>query len=217
MRSITLSLATIHLELLAERAVYLPGQRILYIADLHLGKAAAFRRAGLAVPEGDTNDTLARCSALINRYTPAGLVLLGDILHTRLSADPTLAATIRRWRAQHAAVPMVAIQGNHDRELDRLDDVFDCQTEGIEAHGLQLFHHPPETAQSTPWLAGHWHPVVALEGAGDRMRLPSFIATTNQGLILPAFGSLTGGLVVKPKRGQTRFVSSGEQVYALSD
>lgn len=33
-----------------ERAIYLPNEKLLAISDLHLGKAAHFRKAGLAIP-----------------------------------------------------------------------------------------------------------------------------------------------------------------------
>lgn len=203
------------LELLPERAVFWPAEQTLLIADLHLGKAGAFRRAGLAIPEGDTADTLERCTQLINRYDPERLILLGDILHTRLSADPALAQVIQRWRAQQATLPILAIQGNHDHELDALNGVLDCQNEGIEHAGLGLFHHPREHAMDSAWVAGHWHPVAAIQGGGDRLRLPTFVVTQNKGLVLPAFGSLTGGFLVNQAAGQKRFITSGEGVFSI--
>lgn len=215
MTSASMLLEGLALELLPERAVFWPAQQTLLIADLHLGKAAAFRRAGLAIPEGDTSDTLERCTQLINRYVPERLILLGDILHTRLGADPELARHIQRWRAQHATLPILAIQGNHDRELDALNGVLDCQSEGIDFAGLRLFHHPPEHPMASAWVAGHWHPVAAIQGAGDRLRLPAFVLTHNKGLVLPAFGSLTGGFLVAQAAQQKRFITSGEGVFSI--
>ena len=215
MTAMPLKLEGLNVELLPERAVFWPAQQTLLIADLHLGKAAAFRRAGLAIPEGDTADTLERCTQIIKRYAPERLILLGDILHTRLGADPQLAQHIQRWRAQHATLPIVAIQGNHDRELDALNGVLDCQSEGINEAGLGLFHHPPEQTMVSAWVAGHWHPVAAIEGAGDRLRLPAFVLTHNKGLVLPAFGSLTGGFLVTQAPEQKRFITSGEAVFCI--
>ncbi|MEE7547733.1 hypothetical protein HF319_12415, partial [Xanthomonas sp. Kuri4-1] len=41
-------------ELLGDRALYRPARRALLIADLHLGKADVFRRAGIGLPAGGT-------------------------------------------------------------------------------------------------------------------------------------------------------------------
>ena len=49
-----IDVAGVHLELLADRAVWLAATRTLLIADLHLGKAQSFRRAGVPVPSGTT-------------------------------------------------------------------------------------------------------------------------------------------------------------------
>jgi uncharacterized protein len=38
--------------LLPGRAAWMPATRTLLVADLHLGKAATFRHAGIPVPEG---------------------------------------------------------------------------------------------------------------------------------------------------------------------
>jgi len=44
------------LVLLAERAVFWPAKKALFVADFHLGKAASFRRAGIPLPSGTTTE-----------------------------------------------------------------------------------------------------------------------------------------------------------------
>ena len=56
------------LVLLGERALYWPTRQALLIADLHLGKADVFRRAGIALPSGGTGEDLNRLQALLDRY-----------------------------------------------------------------------------------------------------------------------------------------------------
>ncbi|HXH01105.1 MAG TPA: hypothetical protein VNI56_02790, partial [Xanthomonadaceae bacterium] len=51
-------------ELLGERALHWPRRQRLLIADLHLGKADLFRRAGIGLPRGGTSRDLQRLSAL---------------------------------------------------------------------------------------------------------------------------------------------------------
>ncbi|MEX0385668.1 ligase-associated DNA damage response endonuclease PdeM [Spiribacter onubensis] len=211
----TLQIGRHTLQLLPERAVYWPALSALLLADLHLGKAAAFRRAGLAIPEGDTAASLQRLDALITNWQPREIILLGDILHVRLGSDPALHRQILDWRVRHGAITMTAIIGNHDRELRRLEPALDCYEEGIERSGVVLRHHPPEGGIDRPWIAGHWHPVVRLDAGGDSLRLPAFIQESGDGLILPAFGGMTGGAPVTARRGRSRYVTSGEAVLAV--
>jgi len=203
------------LELLPERAVFWPAMATLLLADLHLGKAARFRRAGLAVPEGDNQATLGRVDALIEARRPTTVILLGDILHASLAADPALRKTLLAWRERHPEVEIIAIVGNHDRDIRGLEPAIPCEAEGLVHHGLSLRHHPPTATADVPWLAGHWHPVVRLSAAGDSLRLPAFVEAPDQGLVLPAFGGLTGGALVERRAGRRRYVTSGEHVFAL--
>ena len=75
------TLAGESVELLAERAIHWPGGHTLFVADVHLGKAAAFRAGGVAIPRGATAHDLARLDGLIERTRARRLVVLGDFLH----------------------------------------------------------------------------------------------------------------------------------------
>ena len=55
---------------LPERAVYSAESGMLVVADVHFGKAATFRAAGVPVPSGTTQGNLARLSALIEATQP---------------------------------------------------------------------------------------------------------------------------------------------------
>ncbi|HEX6019288.1 MAG TPA: DEAD/DEAH box helicase, partial [Burkholderiaceae bacterium] len=81
------------LVLLAERAAYLPAQRALLVADVHVGKAASFRGLGVPVPGGTTGGTLARLSTALAASGATRLIVLGDFVHSACSyARSTLEA-----------------------------------------------------------------------------------------------------------------------------
>lgn len=58
-------------------------------------------------------------------------------------------------------------------------------------------------APAAPYAAGHLHPVARISAPGERLRLPAFVIE-EAGIILPAFGSFTGGAPVEaePRRGR---------------
>ncbi len=107
------------------RAAFDPALRCLFVADAHFGKDAVFRARGVPVPVGSTADNLMRLDILIAEFEPATLVFLGDLLHAREAhADETLNA-LHVWRARHAALRVVLVEGNHDRHAGALPITLD--------------------------------------------------------------------------------------------
>ena len=93
-------LAGERLWLLADKAVYWPARKMLIIADIHFGKAAAFRALGVPVPRGTTTQNLLALDALLAMYACDEIIFLGDFLHARAAhAAATVAAMLcsRPW------------------------------------------------------------------------------------------------------------------------
>lgn len=82
-------LAGERVELLAERALHWPRARTLFVADVHLGKTAAFRAGGVPLPGGTTAADLARLSAVLAATCAERLVVLGDLLHAAAGRTPS--------------------------------------------------------------------------------------------------------------------------------
>lgn len=204
------------LHLLPSRAVWWPAQRVLFVADLHIGKAATYRRLGQPVPSGTTRDNLALLDILLTTHRPQQVVFLGDFLHAASGRTPTVLKALSDWRARHAAVAMTLVRGNHDDRAGnpppeaRIDVVDEPWLFGPFA----CCHHPQ--AHNTHFvLAGHLHPVYSLQGPGrDRLRLPCFVVEANQA-VLPAFGAFTGGHACVRERGRFFYVIAGARVWAV--
>ena len=79
--SLALTLAGETVWLHGDRALFYPGESALLVADTHFGKGAFLRRQGLALPGGQSAADLDRLSALIERFRPARLIVLGDFFH----------------------------------------------------------------------------------------------------------------------------------------
>ena len=208
--------ADVEAHLLPERAVWWPAGQSLFIADLHLGKAATYRAQGQPVPSGTTQENLARLTALITQHAPQQIVFLGDFLHAAAARTEGVLAAMREWRARHAAVNMTLVRGNHDRRagdppaLLRIGVVDEPYLHGPFA----LCHHPQQHATHFV-LAGHVHPVCRLSGRGrDSLRMPCFVVEAQQA-ILPAFGEFTGGWMVEAEPGQRLYPVAGEAVWCL--
>lgn len=204
--------------LLPERALWWPAQGVLFIADLHLGKAATYRALGQPVPAGTTLENIQRVSQLLLHYSPKKLVFLGDFLHAAQARTASVFNALTAWREQFAALHCVLVRGNHDSRAG----------DPPASLGMRVVNEPflmgPIAACHYPQLhpghfvvAGHLHPVLSLRGQGrDRMRLPCF-CVQEMLAILPAFGEFTGGWLVEPQLGQRLYPVGGQTVWRLPD
>lgn len=189
-----------------QKVVFEPGHKALFVADVHLGKAATFRSLGVPVPAGTTLENLHRLSDAIARHRPTALYFLGDLLHARAAHNAELLEKLHKWRFMHSEIQMVLIRGNHDSKAGDPPTSLNISVvaEPFMLGGFALCHHP-QTVPNALALAGHEHPVVVLNGKGrSRARLPCFYLKEGQ-LILPSFGAFTGGYQVLPQPGELVF------------
>lgn len=170
---------------LGSGALYWPDRSLLCVSDLHLGKSERHaRRGGPALPPYETQDTLSRLTADLQQTQATTVICLGDSFDDDAAAQSlppaetdkvTILTTGRRW---------IWITGNHD------PSPLDLPGEQHNAHHLAAltFRHIAQDGEAGE-ISGHYHPKAQLRGTTR----PAFLLD-NQRLILPAYGTYTGGL-----------------------
>ncbi len=170
-------------------ALWWAEQSLLCVSDLHLGKSERIaRRNGTTLPPYETRDTLDKLAADLDATGARAVVCLGDsfddlvaahalpdemrLLITRLQAG-------RRW---------VWIEGNHDPGPIE----FGGSHIGELTIGPLVFRHIAKHG-ATGEVSGHYHPKVLVRTRARSIARPAFLVDDNR-LILPAFGTYTGGL-----------------------
>ena len=177
------------LELLAEGAALVPSRGMLLLADLHLGKAESFQSQGIPLPSDGDCATLNLLLGLAHRCRPRQVVVLGDLIHSRLGLTGELRAKLAAL-PELLGCPLQLIGGNHERG----SWISGLAQEPSQALGPWWLSHEPESRPGQLNLCGHLHPVALLGRGADRLRLPCFSYCQRQErLALPAFGRLTGG------------------------
>jgi hypothetical protein len=174
-------------------ALWLPVERMLVVADLHLEKGSAFAARGRMLPPYDTQATLARLALAIARFDPRVVVALGDSFHDRGACN--------RMRADDRAVlsqlqvgrDWLWITGNHDPEIP--DDIGGDVANRIEVAGVVL-RHEPTGGSGTFEIAGHLHPAAKVRMSGRAIRRRCFAMGRNR-CVMPAMGAYAGGLNVR--------------------
>lgn len=179
-------------------ALFQPGQQLLCVSDLHLGKSDRIaRRAGLMLPPYETRATLDRLAQVIDDTGPRIVVCLGDSFDDLAAADsltPEDRATLLRLQAGRR---WIWIEGNHDPGPVDLGG-----THLAEYTAGPLTYRHIATPGATAEVSGHWHPKIALPGAGGAR--PCFLFDADR-VILPAFGAYTGGLSATDPRLRAQF------------
>ena len=202
--------------LLADKAIYWPAQQALLIADIHFGKAAAYRRLGQPVPQGTTQTNLQRLDTLLAQYPSRRLIFLGDFLHAAQSRTAATLAQLQAWRMRHPELDITLIRGNHDlRAGDPPAQLGIAVVPEPLLLGPFALQHEPNPHPTHHVLAGHLHPAFRLQGRGRQsLRLPCFRIGGRVSL-LPAFGAFTGMMEIGADEGQRIYVVSENSVWRV--
>ncbi len=195
---IEIPFANTNLLLCGDGCVFIPTSSTLLVADLHLGKDASFRAAGIPVPNSINEATLNLLTESIRRHEAQKLIILGDLIHDRNSLTLELDETFARWRQNLDLISCDLVRGNHDRHVMRFPDEWKLsEHDSITIEQIELVHEikPSPSNKHEPFqIGGHWHPVVFVGRGADRTRFPCFAVAVNY-ISLPAFGPFKGGMV----------------------
>lgn len=189
MNTCDIPLAGAALKALGSGALYWPDQDLLCVSDLHLGKSERIaRRGGANLPPYETRDTLTRLASDLEATGARTVICLGDSFDD-LSAARALPEEERLWITRlQAGRRWVWIEGNHDPGP-------------IEFGGTHLaelpraplvFRHIAKPGSSGE-ISGHYHPKATLHTQGRAITRAAFLIDSDR-LIMPAYGTYTGGL-----------------------
>jgi DNA ligase-associated metallophosphoesterase len=173
-------------------ALVWPAEKTVIVADLHFEKGSSFARGGALLPPYDSRDTLLALADVLQRYRPQRVICLGDSFHDGEAADRLGAPEAESLSALTGALEWIWIAGNHDpappaglggRVVETLDI------------GPLHFRHEAAPLPVVGEVSGHFHPVASVATRGRRLRGRCFVNDSRR-IMLPAFGSYTGGLNV---------------------
>ena len=176
-------------------ALLWPEQSVLVVSDLHLEKGAAFAQAGTFLPPYDSDETLNRLEALLTSTKARTLISLGDSFHSpSVIAGLSEDLLARVQRLTHSVERFIWVTGNHDPEVPAH---FGGEVHEDLALGPLHFRHEASPLFPLPGeISGHWHPKASIRGPNNRPLTRSCFIHDHERLILPAFGTFTGGLNV---------------------
>lgn len=167
----------------ASGTLWWPGRRTLIVADLHLGKSARMAaKGGALLPPHEDADTLARLEAEVAALPVQRVISLGDAFEDDAAPEALRRPERARLAALASRCDWVWVSGNHD---EGAEPGLGAVVPELSEDGITLRH----IAAEGPDISGHYHPKARVTG---RAR-PAFLIGRAH-LILPAFGTYTGGL-----------------------
>lgn len=193
------------------KAAYLPDKAMLLVADLHFEKGSYLQAYGKSpLPAYDTADTLERLQQLIGQYRPDHVAALGDSFHDIQAGERISARDHKALNGLIAQVPKFTwILGNHDPDIP--DGLRGDQQDHLQCGDFLLTHLPTDTEGNMGVnLCGHLHPKVRISTRLRNLSRPCFAVSENR-IILPSFGTYTGGLAITHEAITSELI--GETVY----
>ena len=204
-----MDIAGVELQLHAERAVFWPQQRMLFVADTHFGKAATFRRHGIPVPSGSTAGTLGKIESLLQTTKATRLIILGDMFHARSSLSSKVCELLESFFTRYREVAFTLVRGNHDAQVGQLPSSWPIEVvePGVQIGSISLGHHPtPVPSGASLLLCGHLHPAVRFFVAGENFGKLACFWLSKGCFVLPAIGEFTGTHLIRPQRDDQTWV-----------
>ena len=171
-------------------ALFWRARQALLVADLHLEKASWFARLGQFLPPYDSHAPLSALSAEVERSGATRLFCLGDSFHDRFGCDRLPAEARALLTELTGKLDWTWIVGNHDPGF--ADHCGGHIADEVEIGGIVL-RHEAVRGDPRPEMSGHFHPKLRLQLKGRHVSRRCFVVSQTK-MILPAFGSLTGGL-----------------------
>jgi len=204
--------------ILNEPILFIDNEKILIIADLHIGIESELRENGLNTPS-QTSNMIDHMISLCKKYRPRDIVLLGDIKHNIPSSTIQERKDIKNFLETIQSYGNIyIIPGNHDGNIRKMlpEGVIIHPSDGMvfENIGFVHGHRWPgdKVMQCEQIIISHSHPNILLT---DRLGYKTFEPCWIKGkfiknklkekypdsndvkiIVMPAFNELCGGIAV---------------------
>ncbi|MFT5000738.1 MAG: DNA ligase-associated metallophosphoesterase [Paracoccaceae bacterium] len=193
--------------LLGSGAMLLANQSTLCVSDLHLGKSERVaRRTGQLFPPYENLETLSRLEQELEVHNCKQVICLGDSFDD-LDAMQDLPESDALWLTRlMAGRRWIWIEGNHDPGPINLGG---SHLESVQVARIEFRHiASPSIA---PQISGHFHPKARVNTGRRNISRACFVVGKTK-IIMPAFGTYTGGLSVQDPVIATIFDSEADVV-----
>ena len=204
--------------LIPDGSIYWPIKKTLILGDLHLEKSSFLAKLGNFLPPYDSFETLSKLERTLQLLDVKKVILLGDIFHDKLGLKRLSEKSFSNLKYICKKFQVIWIQGNHDGDLvpENVSIKKNYKFDNI------MFNHI-SNEKSSYEISAHYHPKVSFNLRGRKISKPCFLVDEKK-IIIPSYGSLTGGLDVKNKSFIKKFsnnfsiyISNNKNIFLIND
>lgn len=191
--------------------IHWPERDVLFAADIHVGKEHRFGRAGIPIPGGISEATLASLFSLAMEADASRLIILGDFMHSSPRNEESWLNVLSQLLDKYSELSVEVVAGNHDtlRGQTHIDSRVCWHQESLLMSPFVLMHEPCKDTNGYV-LSGHLHPAWRIKQSRRAgLKAPAFWFTKDFA-VLPAFGHFTGGVVVNANPKEDSIYMTGE-------
>lgn len=198
----------------SRRALWMPKQGTLVVADLFFGMGAARRRRPDPLPGAPSTEIWERLFALISDYQPSRIAILGDLKPNQgtLEGDEAEELHLILRKLTGSGRELIQVVGHPERSWGPALEgtaVRPVETYRLGNHTLmhrrRIFVYPRHEPPQGHWINGGLHPLFAVPTPGPAgeegwLRTPAFLHT-GFALVMPPFVTYAQGWeVMQPER-----------------
>ena len=187
------------------KSVFLRKEKVLAIADIHLGFEQALAESGILLPRGEYKEIISELKGILEQTGKVKeIVILGDLKHEfgTISGQEWNEVTGLLDFLSEWCEKIVLVKGNHDTILEPIArkknlQVVDFYIQGDDCfmHGHKLFNECLDKKITRIFL-GHKHPAITIRKGAKQETYKCFLVGEWNGkeiIVLPSFFPLTEG------------------------
>jgi len=184
-------------------ALYLKKQKILIIADIHIGFEEYLNKQGILVPRFQFKEIIKKLKTILSKTNPKTIIINGDLKHEfGTISEQEWRDTLKLLDFLTKKANIILIKGNHDtilgpiaekRNVEITDHYF---TDNIYiTHG----HNIPKNTnfkKSETIIIGHTHPAISIKEKAKSEKFKCFMKgkyKEKQLIVMPSLNPITKG------------------------
>jgi len=197
------------------KALWLEKQKVLIVADFHLGYEEYLNSQGIFVPRSQFMETCSEIKTLLEKLRPKIIVIAGDLKHEfgEISAQEWKETLALLDLMKKYCKKIVLVRGNHDTILGPIAEKRDLSVKDlfcfdsicvIHGHKVSLnkvmFDKAAHDAKIL--IIGHIHPAISLKEESKVELYKCFLAgklKNKQLIIMPSFLPFIEGMDIREK------------------
>src|SRR3989344_8060294 len=150
---------------IVDLALYLKKEKILVIADLHIGQEEAMNKQGILIPRFQFGEIEPRLKNILDKLEIKKIIINGDLKHEfGIISEQEWRNTLKILDLCLSYAPVILIKGNHDKIIGPIADKRNVQIlESYKTDEITILHGDKlKEVKTKTLIIAHEHPAITI-------------------------------------------------------